>query len=126
MSLAPTGAQPDPTLTALRVLRAGYPGQHPEIGDDTVWLWQQALGRYPADVLLAAAAAWAEAMPRFPSLHDYLGQVRAELRRRARAAGPCPECGRATFVPVEGSDVVRPCSRCRPVEHAAWAEATGA
>jgi hypothetical protein len=124
MSLTPAvqSDAPDPTETALRVLRAGYPGQHPEIGEDTVWLWQQALGRYPSDVLLEAAAGWAQAMPRFPSLHDYLGQVRAVLRRRARAAGPCAECGTSTYVLDEATDSARPCSICRPADHARWLE----
>lgn len=125
MSLTTAGDAPDPTLTALRVLRAGYPGQNPEIGDDTVWLWQQALGRYPADALLAAAARWAESMPRFPSLHDFLGQVRAVVRERARGAGPCGECGGSTWVPVEGERYVRGCSLCRPDEYQAWREAEG-
>lgn len=126
MSLASPDDAPDPTLTALRVLRAGYPGQYPEIGEDTVWLWQQALGRYPADALLAAAARWAETMPRFPSLHDFLGQVRYVVRARAELDGPCPECSGSTFVALEGRNVARPCSACRPAEYAAWREADDA
>ena len=125
MSLATPDAASDPTLTALRVLRAGYPALKPDIDEDTVWLWQQALGRYPADVLIAAAARWAETMPGFPSLHAFLGQVRALIRERSKGAPPCDECGGSTWVPVEGERYVRGCSRCRPDDYQAWREAEG-
>ena len=125
MSLAVPDDASDPTLVTLRVLRAGYPAQKPEISDDTVWLWQEALAPYPSDALIAAAARWAQTMSGFPSLYAFLGQVRAVLRERSKDAPACGECGGSTWVPVEGEGYVRGCSRCRPDEYAAWREAEG-
>lgn len=126
---------------ALRVLRAGVPGEHPAIDDDTVDLWKQALASVAGPVVNAAALRWVEEQPKFPNLNQFLALAQEEsrvaaLRRREleRPAGwvgdeqglaTCAECGGSDFVEVADPKLptktfVRPCSACEPAAFDRW------
>lgn len=126
----------DDVQVALRILRAGVPGEHPGIDEDTVNVWAGALTAWSLEVLVAAAEHWAEEEPKFPSLLEFVSacqrtarQVAAQRASIERPAGwigagdlqlaKCGECGGTDWVEVPDErhpqDVfVRPCSHCQP------------
>lgn len=121
---------------ALRILRAGVPGEHPAIDDDTIGVWAGALERFSLDVLVDAAEWLAENEPKFPTLGDFVKAAQAAARQQAsrraaleRPAGwigtgdlelaRCGECGGSDWVEVPdpkhpGKVFVRPCRGCQP------------
>jgi hypothetical protein len=127
---------------ALRVLRAGVPGEHPAIDQDTLDLWLSSLKAYGPLAVRRTAEEWVEAEARFPSLQAFLGRVQEtsrvlaiEQQAHEQPAGwigrgdlelaACAECGGTNWVeaPDEarpGLFLIRPCSRCRPDQHELW------
>lgn len=112
------------TSAVLRLLRAGVPGEHPEITDDVLDAWDRSLSRFPARLVVDAAAAWVEQQPRFPALSDFIAHVQRTARESSqraiqsgeRATLKCPECEDGSgmlLLNADGQGTYRPCSRCR-------------
>lgn len=127
--------------SALRVLRAGVPGEHPAIDDDTVELWDQTLSVVSGKAITEAALRWVEEQPKFPNLHQFLAYAQETarimaIRQRelekpvgwigdAQGLAVCAECGGTDHVEVEDPDhpgnlYVRPCSECDPERYERW------
>jgi hypothetical protein len=126
---------------ALRVLRAGVPGDHPAIDEDTLDLWLSSLKSYGPVTVQRSAEQWVETEARFPSLQAFLSLVQETARTMAierqaleQPAGwigdadgfaKCAECGGTKHVEVKeptrpGYVFVRPCLVCDPVQYERW------
>lgn len=122
----------DDVRAALDIMSARVPDRHVSIGDAEVSAFYVDLGRFPRAVLFRAAREWG-AM-HFPSAGELLNHVLDVARATAAeeqaefAAGTlglrkCPDgCDNGWFdeAPHQHIGVMRPCERCKPVEHAMW------
>lgn len=115
------------------MLRAGVPGQHPEITDDTITAWDGPMSRFPRAVVMEAAAAWIEREPRFPALTEFITHCQAtarealyrEIQSGERAVDKCPNCHDGSGwveTSSEGRTTMRPCERCRPDAFERWSK----
>lgn len=125
-------ANKDDIRAVLELLAARVPDRHVAIGDAQVVAYAGDLIRFPRTVLFRAAREWAQL--NFPAAGEFFAHCQAVARQQmaedqaAFAAGTlgltkCPDgCDVGWFDerPTTHVGVMRPCERCKPVEHAMW------
>lgn len=115
----------------LAEIQATWPQRAIDEAQTVVWLETLATVE-SLDLARAARRRLKESLDWPPSHHEFLSAVRDERKATAQRSGvgrspePCRECDGDETVELSGSTskhvpIVRPCSRCRPLQYQLWA-----